>query len=124
VNPFTGPEWEGWEVIGDYAFDGVWEIYDDGVIAHVNNWVAKFPNPDIARQIVKLIEAARDGKPIPTLKDVAELVEVLYDLAYGGVDDFGGAYVNLQVDREDIAAARLLLEKYQTKAEPPKETTE
>jgi len=124
VNPFTGPEWEGWIDLNGFVFKKGWEIYVDGGMYRDNNFVGTFPTPEVARQIVEIIEAAEAGQPIPTLKDVAELVEVLYDLAYGGVDDFGGSYVNLQVDREDIAAARSLLQKYQTKAEPPKEKTE
>jgi len=124
MNPFIGPEWEGWVDLNGFVFKKGWEIYVDGGMYRDNNFIGKFPTPEAARQVVAIIESAEAGKPIPTLKDVAELVEALYGLAYGGVDDFGGSYVNLQVSHMDIAAARSLLEKYQTKAEPPKETTE
>jgi hypothetical protein len=115
MNPFTGPEWEGWEVKSDYVNKGDWEIYSECSLFRDWGLIGKFPTPEAARQVVNLIEAAEAGKPIPTLKDVAELVEALANLTYGGVDDFGGSYVNLQVDREDIAAARSILEKSKEK---------
>jgi hypothetical protein len=86
VNPFTGPEWEVWEVNvnNTLAKRDVWTIIYAGFLYRHGKIVCYLPTPEAARQVVELIEAAEAGKPIPTLKDVAELVEALDGLGYKG----------------------------------------
>jgi len=114
TNPFDGPGWDEWNVTTDFAAENSgWLIYGSGELSR--KWrrsVAKLPTPQIARQIVELIEAAERGEPVPTLADVSELVDSLERLANSGYNDFGGSYVLLQVDESDVVNARVLLAKY------------
>lgn len=75
-NPFTGKGWEGWEITNVYSSKGKWEIGTDGVLYRDGQFIGTFPTPESARAVAELIEAAEAGKPTPTLKDVAELVEI------------------------------------------------
>jgi len=83
MKEFTGPEWEGWIDLNGFVFKKGWEIYVDGGMYRDNNFIGDFPTPEAARQVVELIKAAEAGKPIPTLKEVAELVAKL-DTAVNG----------------------------------------
>jgi len=67
-----------------------------------------------ARRVAVFIEAAKQGNA----PDVEELLESLASLALSGVDDFGGSYVNLQVDKADIEKAREILVKAKYEAKP------
>jgi hypothetical protein len=59
------------------------------------------PNPYSAAD-----SPASESPGKPTRKEV---VEALRNLATCGYDDFGGSYVNLQVDEADVKAARAIL---------------
>lgn len=87
MNPFTGEGWEGWlDRDDEHTQKCGWTIWDDGELWRWNKKrctdgkVGAFQTPEAARAIVELIEAAEAGKPIPTLKDVAELVELPAEL--------------------------------------------
>lgn len=111
--PFDGPQWDGWEFGGHdgerYMFTNGFNIYESGEL-QISPDALEFKTPELARQVAECIIAAQKGEPVGP---VGELVEALSNLALSGIDDFGGSYVNLQADKDDIAKARAIIKKYE-----------